>query len=103
MEKAGISTAVLSLTAPGVEIVAKDARPKFSREANEYAARIRNAAPHKFGFFATAPSTLNTAAALEEIACALDVLHADGIILLTRYGEGNFYLGNELFRPIGRC
>ncbi|RMZ85156.1 hypothetical protein DV738_g208, partial [Chaetothyriales sp. CBS 135597] len=42
----------------------------------------------------------NTDAALEEIRYALDELHADGVTLFTRYGDGNYYLGHPKIRPI---
>lgn len=100
MKKAGISTAILSLTAPGVQIVAVADQAKLAREVNEYAAKLRDDAPEKFGFFAALPTLLNTKAAVEEIAYALDVLNADGVTLFTRYGDANYYLGHALFRPI---
>ena len=46
------------------------------------------------------PSLLDTKRTNEEIAFALDELHADGIILFTRYGTDNHYLGHADFRSI---
>ena len=100
-EKFGIATTILSLTAPGACIL-KD--PKASRElarkTNEYAAKLRDAQPKKYGFLAALPNLLDTDDTLAEIAYALDVLKADGITLFTRYGKGNHYLGHPDFKPI---
>jgi predicted TIM-barrel fold metal-dependent hydrolase len=99
MEKEGISNAILSLTAPGVQIVALDRQPQLARQINEYAAKLRD--EHTgLGFFAALPSLFDTKAAISEIAYALDILKADGVTLFTRYGDGNFYLGDARFRPI---
>jgi len=100
MQKVNIDTAILSLTAPGVEIVSEAKQPKFARDVNTYAAKVRDENPTHFGFFASTPSLLNTSAAITEITYALDVLHADGVVLFTRYGDSNYYLGHELFKPI---
>ena len=100
MQKADISTAILSLTAPGVEVISGEAQIKLAREVNLYAAKLRDSSPRMFGFFAALPSLLNTQAALDEISYALDVLHADGVTLFTRYGKENHYLGHKEFRPI---
>ncbi|KAK6856500.1 hypothetical protein PG995_006687 [Apiospora arundinis] len=94
----GIAFSFLSITAPGPEIVPRDKQAQFCRQANEYAAALRSASPNRYGFFATIPNLLNSAAALEEIKHALDRLNADGITLYTRYG-GN-YLGHPDFQGI---
>lgn len=99
MSKTGSSTAILSLTAPGVQIAPVAQQGDLARSVNEYAARIRDENT-KFGFFAASPTLLDAQRAIEEIAYALDVLKADGVTLFTRYGNGHYYLGNDLFRPI---
>ena len=106
MEEHSIGSAILSLTSPGVSILDGEASSQLAREVNEYAAEIRDSSPSSFGFFATIPppinndNTDNTAAALAEIAYALDVLHADGVTLFTRYGPGNGYLGHDAIEPV---
>ncbi|KAF7890634.1 hypothetical protein EAF00_008949 [Botryotinia globosa] len=97
--KTASGTAILSLTAPGVQIIPLEEQAKFARSINETAAKLRDENP-RVGFFATVPSLHETTAAIEEIAYALDVLKADGITLFTRYGNGPFCLGHKLFRPI---
>jgi 6-methylsalicylate decarboxylase len=60
---------------------------------------VRDQHPSRYGFFATIPSLLDPEAANAEIAYALDVLGADGIILYTRYGDNPpRYLGDSSFR-----
>jgi predicted TIM-barrel fold metal-dependent hydrolase len=100
MSQTNIATAFLSLTAPGAEIVLGAAQIKLARDVNKYAASIRDADSQRFGFFAALPSLLNVPAALEEIRYAMDVLHADGVTLFTRYGDKHDYLGHDGFRPI---
>ncbi|KAJ0418595.1 hypothetical protein BJY00DRAFT_314747 [Aspergillus carlsbadensis] len=97
----GITTSILSLTAPGACIL-KDpqASADLARKTNEYAAKLRDENPQKYGFLAALPNILNKRLALEEIAYAYDVLKADGVVLFTRYGEGNHYLGHPDFKDI---
>lgn len=100
-ERVGIATSILSCTAPGpdIETDAKAAQ-KLARACNEFNAGIRDTHPQQYGFFASIPNLLNTEAAIEEMKYALDTLHADGINLMTRYGDGNYYLGHPSFTPI---
>lgn len=56
--------------------------------------------PRSYGFFASLPSLFDTERSLEEIAYAFDKLDADGVTLFTRYGDGNYYLGHDAFRPV---
>ena len=72
----------------------------LARNLNEYAASLREEHPGSFGFFASLPDIRNTAAAVEEIAFALDQLQADGVTLFTRYGPGNVYLGHRDVEPV---
>lgn len=97
----GIRTAILSVTAPGPCIEKESTKAaKLARECNDYVGRLRDQYPSRFGFFASLPSLLDTKVALNEIAYAFDTLHADGIILYTRYGSDNHYLGHPDFKPI---
>lgn len=97
-EEQRISFAILSITAPGAGILPLAEQADFCRQANEAAAKIREAQPTRYGFFATIPSLLDPEAAPKELAHALDELKADGIILYTRYGSDNHYLGHSDFR-----
>lgn len=46
------------------------------------------------------PDLLDNEACLSEIAYGFEELHADGVVVYTRYGEDNHYLGHPDFRPI---
>jgi len=101
MKRMGIQTAILSVTAPGACIIPEEgAQAAFARQLNEYAAKIRDNSPSKFRFFANLPDIRNTSAAIAEIRYAMDELHADGVVLFTRYGPENIYLGHPKIEPI---
>ena len=73
----------------------------LARHCNKVAAGVRDTnAPGAYGFFASIPSILNTEEALGELTYAFDVLSADGVILFTRYGLDNYYLGHPACEPI---
>lgn len=100
MNRLGVQTAILSVTAPGACILQGSASFTLARRLNEYAADLRHSNPQHFGFFASLPSLLDTEAALVEITYALDELHADGVTIFTRYGDWNTYLGHPAIEPI---
>ena len=99
MDAAGVQTSMLSVTTPGVVFRDLDqaAGRRLARECNEYGARLKADHKGRFGFFAALPM-LDTQGALEEIAYAMDTLKADGIGLLTSYGDK--WLGDTQFFPI---
>ncbi|KAL8919580.1 MAG: hypothetical protein Q9208_006697 [Pyrenodesmia sp. 3 TL-2023] len=99
MDKLHISTAVLSLSAPGAMIAGDaDQVRSLARRWNEHAAEIRSKHPDKFAFFAALPGLTDPEGALAEIKHAFEVLQADGITLFTSYGGK--YLGAQEFEPI---
>jgi predicted TIM-barrel fold metal-dependent hydrolase len=100
MKKNGINTTILSLTAPGACILKGESAAKLARQANEYAAKMRDNDPSRYGFLAALPSLTDKSLALSELAYALDELKADGVTLFTRYGAGNQYLGHPDFKYI---
>jgi predicted TIM-barrel fold metal-dependent hydrolase len=99
MDRAGIAKAVLSITTPGIVFPDLDqaAERRLARESNEYGARLVADHRGRFGFFAALPM-YDVPGSLAEIAYALDVLKADGIGLLTSYGDK--WLGDPVFFPI---
>ncbi|MGH6771632.1 MAG: amidohydrolase family protein [Xanthobacteraceae bacterium] len=68
-----------------------------ARAFNEFGARIGRDHPGRFGLFAALPLP-DIDACLKEIEYALDTLKADGIGLVTSYGD--LWLGDPKFRPV---
>ncbi|MEW6641368.1 MAG: amidohydrolase family protein [Pseudomonadota bacterium] len=97
MEAAGVQTAVLSISTPGLWFGDAAAAAKLARICNDYMARLIADNPGRFGAFAALPLP-NADAALGEIAYALDTLKADGVSVFTSY-EGK-WLGDALFVPV---
>jgi 6-methylsalicylate decarboxylase len=97
MEKGGVATAVLSGNVPQARPFGKDAAVRIARESNEYAKQLAKSHPGRFGVFATLPLP-HIDESLKEIAYALDTLKADGIGILTNYGDK--WLGYSYFEPV---
>ncbi|MES2534862.1 MAG: amidohydrolase family protein [Pseudomonadota bacterium] len=97
MDKAGISTAITSVSSPGlVPLNARDA-VDAARWCNEFAAAMTQQHPGRFGMFATVAAQ-DMDAALNEATRAFDELAADGICLLSNYN--GTYLGDQDFHPL---
>ena len=97
LDRLGIDTAFLSISAPGVHFGDNEAARSLARRTNEEAARLTTAHPGRFGFFAITPLP-DVEGALAEIRYAFDTLGADGVVF-----ESNFrgtYLGDDLLIPI---
>jgi 6-methylsalicylate decarboxylase len=103
MKHLGVQSAILSVAAPGPCILSDPTeQAALARRLNEYAAGVVGANHAAFGFFASLPDPrVNTSAALAELAHALDVLGADGVVLPTRYGDA--YLGHADLEPVWRA
>ncbi|MDB5805491.1 MAG: TIM-barrel fold metal-dependent hydrolase [Betaproteobacteria bacterium] len=97
MDRAGTATAVLSATSSQANFADAAVGRRVARENNEYAARLRGDHKGRFGSFAAIPM-YNADDALREMEYALDVLKADGISLLTSYGDK--WLGHRSFAPV---
>lgn len=97
MDAANVAMAVLSLSSPGVWFGDQVAAARTARQVNEYAAGLGKIYKGRFGFFAAVPLP-DQEASLKEIAYALDVLKADGIGLLTSYGDK--WLGNPAYELV---
>lgn len=97
MDQEGIETALLSLSAPGVYFDGMQQAVSLARECNNYCAEVVEAHPDRFGFFAVLPMPFTEVACAEAIR-ALDVLKADGIVLLG--STDGLFLGDARFDPL---
>lgn len=96
IDTAGIETAYLSISSPGVLLDGSDAA-NIARLANDTAADLIGRHPGRFGAFAALPLP-DVDASLDELARALDVLKLDGVGLLTHHGD--VYLGASDLDPV---
>jgi predicted TIM-barrel fold metal-dependent hydrolase len=97
MDKAGVATAMTSPTTPQLGFLPAAEAARIARESNEYARKVANDYPGRFGVFAMLPMPY-VDESLKEIAYAMDVLHADGIGMMTSYGDK--WLGYSEFQPV---
>ncbi|MFG3205335.1 amidohydrolase family protein [Streptomyces sp. NPDC048192] len=99
MDQQGISTGILSVTSPGVYLADGETREakSLARDVNEYGAQMAQEHPGRIGHFASVPLP-DPDAATEEAVHALDVLGADGVVLMSN-ARGR-YLGDPDFDPL---
>jgi len=97
MDAGGVATAMASPTLPQVSFLGAADAARVARESNEFARRMADDHPGRFGVFAMLPMP-HIDESLAEIAHAFDTLHADGIGMMTDYGEK--WLGYAEFQPV---
>jgi predicted TIM-barrel fold metal-dependent hydrolase len=99
MDKAGIATSMCSPTTPQLNFLDtdKDAAARIARESNEYTKKLMSDHPGRFGLFAMLPLP-NIDESLKEIAFSFDTLKADGVGVMTSYGDK--WLGYPHFEPV---
>lgn len=97
MDEAGISTAVVSVSSPGLPMASLQQGLALAQWCNDFSAGMVGDHPTRFGFFATLPLQ-SIDAAIAEATRSLDSLQADGLCLLTHH-EGR-YLGDAFYAPL---
>ena len=97
MNKAGVATAMTSPTLPAVGFLPPAEAAAVARASNEYAKKLTQDHPGRFGVFALLPMP-HVDETLTEIAYAFDVLKVDGVAFMTSYGDK--FLGDPAFAPV---
>ena len=102
MDQGGTQAALISCTEPGLwfgDDFSKERQEAISltRDMNEYGARMVADYKSRFGLFAVLPLP-DIDASLKEIEYAFDTLKADGVGLLTSYGD--VWLGEKRLQPV---
>ncbi|GAB7535201.1 amidohydrolase family protein [Burkholderia sp. 3C] len=97
MDAGGVRMAIVSTSDPGIFFGDFDQAKALARDCNEFQARMAVDHPGRFGMFTTLPLP-DIDATLAEIAYGLDTLKAQGVGMMTSYGDK--YLGDPVFTPV---
>jgi 6-methylsalicylate decarboxylase len=99
MDKAGIRTSVVSLAStPGLWFDAGgENAARTVRECHDFAAKMRQDFPGRFGIFAPL-SMMDIDVTLKEIEYAFDTIKTDGVNLQSNYGDK--WLGDAMYKPV---
>src|SRR5437773_7490201 len=97
MDRGGVTDAMISITTPGIWFGKLEETRRLARRENEYGARMVSDYKGRFGLFAVLPLP-DVDASLREIEYAFDTLKAEGVGLLSNWG--NKWLGDESFKPV---
>jgi predicted TIM-barrel fold metal-dependent hydrolase len=97
MDKGGVALSVTSITYPGLWFGDNQAARDMARLCNDYAAELRSDHPGRFGIFGSLPLP-DVDGSLKEIEYAFDTLKADGIGVMTSFGDK--WLGHPSFDPV---
>jgi len=97
MDKHAIALAITSIAQPGVGFMPDGKAAHFARRCNDYAAKLIEQYPQRFGCFGLIPMH-DMEAAIDEARFCLETLRFDGISLFASYGEK--FLGDAAFDPL---
>jgi predicted TIM-barrel fold metal-dependent hydrolase len=97
MSKQGVSFSFVSCTTPGIWFGDPEETRFLARDMNEFGAKMVSDYKGRFGLFALLPLP-DSEDSLREIEYAFDTLHADGVGLLSSYGD--HWLGDPIFRRV---
>jgi predicted TIM-barrel fold metal-dependent hydrolase len=97
MDRNGVRASIVSFPSPAISPDSAQSARAVARRINEYAAQLARDYPGRFGLFATVPLP-DTEGSLQEISYALDVLKADGIGLMSSYGDK--WPGDPIYAPV---
>jgi predicted TIM-barrel fold metal-dependent hydrolase len=97
MDEAGVMISVVSPTTPQAVFLPAAQAASVCRDSNEYAAKLRADHPGRFGMFAMLPLP-HLDESLKAIEYGMDTLKADGVGILTSYGDK--WLGDPYFAPV---
>lgn len=94
MDKAGVTTSITTVTTPGFWFGNVEQTRRLVRASNDYAAKLVQDHPGRFGMFAALPLP-DVEGSLREIEYGLDTLKADGVGLFTNYRDK--WIGDPAF------
>ena len=97
MDEHGITTAITSISTPGVYFKGSSFSRDLARRCNEYSAQLMRDYPSRFGAFASLPLP-DVEGSLRELEYAIDTLKLDGVVLMSNV-EGR-YLGDPSYGEI---
>ncbi|MBX6319284.1 MAG: amidohydrolase [Pigmentiphaga sp.] len=97
MDRNGIASSILSISAPGLHFGDDAAARGLARYVNEEGAKAMQAFPRRFGMFASLPLP-EIDGSLKEIEYAFDVLKADGVVVQSNHN--GVYLGDKRLDPV---
>lgn len=96
MDRAGVAVAI-GWPGPVVADTPAASRDR-ARSINDFGASVVRRHPSRFGLFASLPPLADADGALREIDYAFETLKADGVGLITHYGDA--WLGDAAFKPV---
>ena len=97
MDEGAVATSILSSSRPGVWFGDVALARRLARELNEFGTQTAADFPGRFGLFATLPLP-DVESTLREIEYVYDVLHADGVAVMSNYD--GMYLGDPRLAPV---